>query len=389
MLELLTQFIDFIRHLDVHLENIMREYQLTTYFILALIIFCETGLVVTPFLPGDSLLFAAGAITAKTGILSIWVLIPLLFVAAILGDNTNYFFGRYLGDKIFIRDYWFLKRKYIDKTQEFYANIIFVNGSALNSNLILLNSISTRFPNGLGNDSGILGRYIAWHNYRGRISAQYDGFADKTTDGKNPSNGYIPRFRNVLKQETHFLRGYAVGIGGGRGMTSNRDGLGAELKESLLNPKPGPWNISGWMMGETVPTEKNHVRLDFTQKDKYGIPMLVTSADWTDNDDKMANDFIEQLTEMFTLAGFTNIKASDSHHNPGSDIHEMGGVRMGKDPKTSMLNKWNQLHACKNVFVTDGACMTSTATQNPSLTYMAITARAADYAVRELKKKNL
>lgn len=121
MLDLLTQFMDFIRHLDVHLENIMREYELTTYLILALIIFCETGLVVTPFLPGDSLLFAAGAITAKTGILSIWILIPLLFVAAILGDNTNYFFGRFLGDKIFTRDYWFLKRKYIDKTQDFYA----------------------------------------------------------------------------------------------------------------------------------------------------------------------------------------------------------------------------------------------------------------------------
>lgn len=121
MLDLLTQFIDLIRHLDVHLENIMRDYQLTTYFILALIIFCETGLVVTPFLPGDSLLFAAGAITAKTGILNIWLLIPLLFVAAILGDNTNYFFGRFLGQRIFVRDYWFLKRSYIDKTQEFYA----------------------------------------------------------------------------------------------------------------------------------------------------------------------------------------------------------------------------------------------------------------------------
>ena len=120
MLELLTQALDFIRHLDVHLENIMREYELMTYLILALIIFCETGLVVTPFLPGDSLLFAAGAITAKTGILSIWLLIPILFLAAILGDNTNYFFGRYLGTKVFTRDYWFIKRSYIDKTQKFY-----------------------------------------------------------------------------------------------------------------------------------------------------------------------------------------------------------------------------------------------------------------------------
>jgi membrane-associated protein len=121
MVELLTQFFDFIRHLDVHLENIMREYEVMTYLILALIIFCETGLVVTPFLPGDSLLFAAGAITAKTGILNVWLLIPLLFCAAILGDNTNYFFGKYLGSKVFTRDYWFLKRQYIDKTQEFYA----------------------------------------------------------------------------------------------------------------------------------------------------------------------------------------------------------------------------------------------------------------------------
>ncbi|MBO0952447.1 GMC oxidoreductase [Fibrella forsythiae] len=277
---------------------------------------------------------------------------------------------------------------------EFFARIIFVNGSALNSNQILLNSISSRFPNGLGNDSGLLGKYIAWHNYRGKISAQYDGFADKTTDGKNPSNGYIPRFRNVYKQETsgpasRFMRGYATGVGGGRGFAQNREGMGLALKEQLLHPKLGPWNISGWMMGETIPIEANHVRLDPTLTDKYGIPQLITSAKWTENDDKMVDDYIEQMTEMFTLAGFKNINAVDTHANPGSDIHEMGGVRMGKDPKTSLLNKWNQLHHCKNVFVTDGACMTSTATQNPSLTYMALTARAADYAVKELKKKNL
>ncbi|RYF76979.1 MAG: GMC family oxidoreductase [Cytophagaceae bacterium] len=277
---------------------------------------------------------------------------------------------------------------------EFYAKIIFVNGSALNSNQILLNSTSSRFPNGLGNDSGLLGKYIAWHNYRGKISAQYDGFADKTTDGKNPSNGYIPRFRNLHKQETsgpasRFLRGYATGVGGGRGFAQNREGMGLDLKEHLLHPKLGPWNVSGWMMGETIPIEANHVRLDPNLKDKYGIPQLITSAKWTENDDEMVKDYIEQMTEMFTLAGFKNINAVDTHANPGSDIHEMGGVRMGKDPKTSLLNKWNQLHNCKNVFVTDGACMTSTATQNPSLTYMAFTARAADFAVKELKKKNL
>jgi len=277
---------------------------------------------------------------------------------------------------------------------EFYAKIIFVNGSALNTNQILLNSTSNRFPNGLGNDSGLLGKYIAWHNYRGKISAQYDGFPDKTTDGKNPSNGYIPRFRNLHKQETsgpasRFLRGYATGVGGGRGYAQNREGVGLALKENLLHPKLGPWGVSGWMMGETIPIESNHVRLDKQLTDKYGIPQLITSARWTENDDNMVKDYIEQMTEMFTLAGFKNINAVDTHANPGSDIHEMGGVRMGKDPKTSLLNKWNQLHHCKNVFVTDGACMTSTATQNPSLTYMALTARAADFAVKESKKKNL
>lgn len=272
---------------------------------------------------------------------------------------------------------------------EFYANLIFVNGSALNSNLILMNSTSSRFPNGLGNDSGVLGKYIAWHNYRGRMSAEFDGFPDKATDGKNPTHSYFPRFRNLHKQEMDFLRGYAVGFGAGRGMYSTQEGIGAGLKEQLLHRKWGNWNVSAWMMGETIPKESSFLALDKEQKDPYGIPTLRISADWDDNDERMLRDYLEQLTEMFTKAGFTAIKATDSKAAPGSDIHEMGGVRMGKDPKTALLNEWNQLHHCKNVFVTDGACMTSTSTQNPSLTYMALTARAVDHAVKELKKKNL
>ncbi len=272
---------------------------------------------------------------------------------------------------------------------EYYAKIIFVNASALGSNLILLNSISNRFQNGLGNDSGTLGKYVACHNYRGKLSADVEGFLDKRTDGKNPSNSYLPRFQNLHKQEKDFLRGYAVGVGSGRGMVQNREGVGEELKENLLNPKLGNWNISTWMMGETVPIESNHVRIDKNLKDQYGIPQLVASVSWTENDDKMVLDYIKEMTEMFSLAGFKNIRGGDSHSNPGSDIHEMGGVRMGKDPKTSMLNNWNQLHECKNVFVTDGASMTSTGTQNPSLTYMALTARAANHAVEELKKRRL
>ena len=272
---------------------------------------------------------------------------------------------------------------------EYYAKIIFVNASAINSNAILLNSTSNHFQHGLGNNNGLMGKFLSWHNYRGKANAEYDGLQDKKTDGKNPSNGYIPRFRNIHKQETDFLRGYAIGIGGGRGYGSSRDGIGEDLKNSLLNPQLGKWYMSAWMMGESVPTEANHIRLSTDQKDKYGIPQIILSAKWTENDDKMVKDFTEQITEMFTLAGFTNVKAVDSHSNPGSDIHEMGGIRMGKDPKTSLLNEWNQLHECKNVFVTDGASMTSTGTQNPSLTYMALTARAVDYAVKEIKKGHL
>lgn len=272
---------------------------------------------------------------------------------------------------------------------EFYAGVIFVNASALNSNAILLNSVSNRFPNGLGNDSGLLGKYISWHNYRGKGSAEFEGFKDKKTDGRNPSNSYIPRFRNVVKQEMDFLRGYAIGIGGGRGSSSNESLIGDALRENILHPTPGNWNVSSWMMGECVPLEKNHVRLHKELKDKYGIPQLIVSCEWSENDDKMVEDYVQQSKAMFEQAGFINIKVEDTKSPPGADIHEMGGVRMGRDPRTSLLNKWNQLHLCKNVFVTDGACMTSTGSQNPTLTYMAITARAAAYAVEELKKKNI
>jgi choline dehydrogenase-like flavoprotein len=275
------------------------------------------------------------------------------------------------------------------ETMEFYAKIIFVNAAALNTNLILLNSKSNRFPNGLGNDSGVLGKYIAFHNYRAGISAEYDGFPDTTTEGRRPNSPYIPRFRNVYKQETDFLRGYAAGFNGGRISRSDQSGLGADLKQSLLNPKLGGWHVGSHMMGETIPKETNYVALDPNLKDPFGIPQLKISVAYDDNDEKMVKDYLEQMTEMFTAAGFQNIRTRDDKRNPGLDIHEMGGVRMGKDPKTSMLNKWNQLHACKNVFVTDGAAMTSTSTQNPSLTYMAFTARAVDYAVGEMKKLNL
>jgi choline dehydrogenase-like flavoprotein len=270
--------------------------------------------------------------------------------------------------------------------KEYYARIIFLNAAALNSNLVLLNSTSHRFPNGLGNDSGTLGKYVAFHNYRAGISAEFDGNLDSTTDGRRPNSPYIPRFRNLRKQETDFLRGYAAGFSANRSSRTNQEGFGADLKHNLLNPTLGGWNVGSHMMGETIPKESNYVALDSNLKDPFGIPQLKISIAYDDNDEKMVKDYQEQMTEMFTAAGFTNIRLRDDHRNPGLDIHEMGGVRMGKDPKTSMLNKWNQLHAVKNVFVTDGASMTSTSTQNPSLTYMAMSARSADYAVKEMKK---
>jgi len=272
---------------------------------------------------------------------------------------------------------------------EYYARIIFVNAAAVNTNLILLNSKSNRFPDGLGNDHGMLGKYFAFHNYRGHISATYEGFLDKTTAGGRPTSAYIPRFRNVEKQETDFLRGYASGFSAGRYSFPKPQGFGKELKDSLAKMEPGPWRIGSHMMGETIPKETNFVNLDPNKKDEWGIPLLNFSVDYDENDEKMVKDFQEQLSEMYTKAGFTNIRTSDSKQAPGLDIHEMGGVRMGRDPKTSLLNKWNQLHACPNVFVTDGACMTSTSCQNPSLTYMALTARASDHAVSQMKKNEL
>jgi choline dehydrogenase-like flavoprotein len=323
--------------------------------------------------------FSANATTipwaAKTGYLT---LRPDSVVQSLIYDESK---GKASGIRVIDR----LSKN----TVEYYANVIFVNAGALNTNLVLLNSKSNRFPNGLGNDNGLLGKYVAFHIYRARMSAEYDGFNDFSVDGRRPTSGYIPRFRNVYKQETGFLRGYAAGFSATRGPEANTDGFGLSLKQHLLNSKLGPWRVASHMMGETIPKETNYVTLDETKKDEWGMPLLKISVDYDDNDEKMINDYKEQLAMMFEKAGFTNITAIDSNQAPGLDIHEMGGVRMGIDPKTSLLNKWHQLHTCKNVFVTDGACMTSTSTQNPSLTYMAFSARAAHYAIDELKKGNL
>jgi choline dehydrogenase-like flavoprotein len=273
---------------------------------------------------------------------------------------------------------------------EYFAKIIFVNASALNTNLILLHSTSNRFPNGLGNDSGLLGKYICHHNYRAGLGGDVDGFRDKYYKVTKPAECIIPNFRNIHKQDADFLGGYVIFSGAYRAKTSDKgieSTIGADFKEAVS--EPGGWGAYMYLQGETIPKETNHVRLSNDRKDQWGIPLLVTSVGYDNNDDKMVKDFLEQGRAMLEAAGATITYEYDNHQAPGLDIHEMGGARMGRDPKTSLLNEWNQLHQCKNVFVTDGACMTSTGNQSPSILYMAFTARAADRAVQELKKGNL
>ena len=271
---------------------------------------------------------------------------------------------------------------------EHYARIIFVNASALNSNLILLNSTSKRFPKGLGNDHGMLGRYVAHHNYRAGADGELPGFEDQYVSGRNPTECILVNFRNIGRQDTDFVGGYTTFTGGFRTRGAQAGmRIGGDYKEA--QSRPGPWGLYMYMQGETIPKYANHVRLHDTLKDQWGIPRLVTSVGYDDNDERMIRDWRTQAEEMLGVAGCTKISSHDNHQAPGLDIHEMGGCRMGTDPKTSMLNAWNQLHAVPNVFVTDGACMTSTGNQSPSILYMALTARAVNRAVDEMSRQTL
>lgn len=275
------------------------------------------------------------------------------------------------------------------QTTDFFARIIFVNASALNSNLVLLNSTSGRFPNGLGNDSGLLGKYVAFHNYRASVSASLDGMEEKYYYGRNPTEPIIANYRNLHKQDTDYVGGFTTFMGARRANKVYKDlpGVGATLKDAVT--EPGGWETYMYMQGETIPKETNRVELSKDRKDQFGMPLLKISVDYDENDERMIRDFLTQSAEMLDKAGCKNIGQYDNHQPPGLDIHEMGGCRMGSDPKTSLLNEWNQLHHCKNVFVTDGAAMASTGNQSPSILYMALTARAADHTVSEMKKGNL
>lgn len=285
------------------------------------------------------------------------------------------------------------------ETREVFAKIIFLNASAIASASILLNSKSDRFPNGLGNDSGELGHNIMDHHLGVGARGNFAEFDDKYYTGRRPNGIYIPRFRNIDAGSTRkdYLRGF--GYQGG----ASREGwykvvremkLGKELMESLQTP--GRWTMGIGGFGECLPDHKNYMYLNESKKDPFGMPMINIDAEWQENELVMRKDMATSAAEMLEAAGAKDVKEYESINDNGKKrramgigIHEMGTARMGRDPKTSVLNKYSQVHACKNVFVTDGAAMTSAACVNPSLTYMALTARAANYAVDELKKMNL
>lgn len=278
------------------------------------------------------------------------------------------------------------------ESHEFHAKVIFLCASAIASTFILLNSKSKRFPNGMGNDSGELGHNLMDHHFRVGASGKFDGFHDKYYTGRRPNGVYIPRFRNVggKSEKKDFLRGYGYQGGASRGdwQESVRElGYGKDLKKAIL--EPGGWSMGLTGFGECLPYHENRMYLDYDKKDKWGLPTVTFDAEFKENEMKMRKDMAEQAVKMLEEAGFKDVHSYDDIGAPGLGIHEMGTARMGRDPKTSVLNKHNQVHAVPNVFVTDGAAMTSAGCQNPSLTYMALTARAADYAAKQLKNNKL
>ncbi|HTH55552.1 MAG TPA: GMC family oxidoreductase [Cyclobacteriaceae bacterium] len=273
---------------------------------------------------------------------------------------------------------------------EFYAKVIFLCASTFGSAYIMMNSNSNRFPNGFGNDSGELGRNIMDHHLGVGAGGTVEGFEDKYYSGHRPNGFYIPRYRNVGKDKRDYLRGFGYQGGAGRNGWHSMVAelaIGEELKQQVTTP--GKWHVGMGGFGEFLPHHDNKVTINKNKKDKHGLYVLDFDVEFKDNELKMRKEMASDAAEMLEAMGAKNIHTYDNPGGPGLGIHEMGTARMGKDPKTSVLNKFNQVHACKNVFVTDGSFMASSACQNPSLTYMAFTARAVDHAVNELKKQNI
>jgi len=277
-----------------------------------------------------------------------------------------------------------------NQTVEYDAKIIFLCASTFNSTAILMRTATDIWPGGLGSSSGELGHNVMDHHFRLGANGQMDGYEDKYYFGRRPTGLYIPRFRNLNGEKRDYIRGF--GYQGGASRSGwNRDvaelNFGAPMKEALT--EPGPWSAGFTAFGEILPYHDNTIKFSDTVKDKWGMEALVMNAEIKENEINMRKDMMADAAEMLEVAGFKNVNTYDAGYTFGQGIHEMGTARMGRDPKTSVLNGNNQVWEAKNVFVTDGACMTSGAAQNPSLTYMALTARAAAFAVDELKKQNL
>lgn len=275
---------------------------------------------------------------------------------------------------------------------EYFAKIIFLNASCLGSTSILMQSKSDRFPDGMGNDSGELGHNLMDHHFQIGAFGISDDFKDKYYKGRRPNGIYVPRFRNIggKTDMKDFVRGYGYQGGGGRGgwrRNVAEAAYGVDLKNALTTP--GNWSFGFHGFGEILPYHENRVWLNEEKLDKWGMPTLVFDSEIKENEIAMRKDMKQQAQEMCEAAGLKNVRPWENRYALGLGIHEMGTARMGRDPKTSVLNEWNQIHAVKNVFVTDGACMTSGSCVNPSLTYMALTARAAEYAVKALNNNEI
>lgn len=273
---------------------------------------------------------------------------------------------------------------------EFFAPIIFLNASTLNTTAILLNSKSDVFPNGMGNGSGELGHNLMDMPYGMGARGRYEGFEDKFTFGSRPTGIFVPRFRNINKatEQKDYVRGFTYQGGAGRGRKGD-EGFGRDFKESLSMPADH-WTMGITAWGEHLPHHDNKMYLHKDKKDKYGMPVICVDCEWKENEAAMVDDMMNSAAEILAMGGLKDIETYNWGKIPGSCIHETGTARMGKDPKTSVLNRWNQIHEVPNVFVTDGSAMCSSGTTpGPSVTYMALTARAVDYAVKELNRRNL
>lgn len=277
-----------------------------------------------------------------------------------------------------------------NKTYEYFAKVIFLNASTLNTTWVLMNSATDIWEGGLGSSSGQLGHNLMDHHFRIGASGRMEGFEDKYVYGRRPNGIYIPRFRNIGDDKRNYLRGFGYQGGANRegwGRSVAEMSIGGEFKDALC--EPGAWTMGITAFGETLPYYENKVTLDKTKKDKWGLNVLAIDAEIKDNEIKMRKDMAADAQEMLEAAGLKDVKTFDTGYALGMGIHEMGTARMGHDPKTSVLNKFNQVWDAPNVYVTDGAAMTSAACQNPSLTYMALTARAVDHAFTELKRGNI